>query len=339
MKKVAKILFLISPTILALLLVAANWVSKKEQSGEAEREAPIHKAFAIEVNNGVTTLAIDEASQAQSGIRTAALSEAPAGNGPAVYGTVVDLQPLFELSGRYGAGITDLHAAQAELAQREAERKRVQALYDDRQNASRKALDSALADEAASQAKVGAARSALVVAATGLRQQFGPAVASWAAAPSSANMAALENRKSVLVRVVAPTPAPARLTLSSDAQGAVEARLMSASPQTDPGIQGQAWFYRVDAPLAAGTRLIGRMAGQQRSGVRIPPEAIVWYGGQPWAYVRVRATSFERRAVGQDLPADGGFVVLQGFRPSEAVVVQGAQLLLSEESRAVLSKD
>jgi hypothetical protein len=36
---------------------------------------------------------------------------------------------------------------------------------------------------------------------------------------------------------------------------------------------------------------------------------------------------------------DGAFVALQGFAQGEAVVVRGAQLLLSEESRAMLGKD
>jgi hypothetical protein len=75
------------------------------------------------------------------------------------------------------------------------------------------------------------------------------------------------------------------------------------------------------------------------SGVRIPADAVVWYGGQPWAYVRTGGTDFERRRIEQDHPTDGGFVVVHGFTPGEAVVVQGAQLLLSEESRALVSKD
>ena len=338
MKKAASILFLISPTILALLLVAAYWASKNEQSSEAEREAPVHKDFALALKDGVTTLSVDAASQARSNIRTAVLAEAPAADGPVVYGTVADLQPLFELSSRYAAAIDEQHAAQAELGQREAERKRVQALYEDQQNTSRKALDAARTDEQASRARLGAAQNAAALAGAALRQQFGPAIAAWATMPASADMTALRNRQAVLVRVVAPT-APQTVMLLGEAPAQVEARLVSASPQTDAGIQGQAWFYRVAAPLPVGSRLAGRMENGGRTGLRIPPEAIVWYGGQPWAWVRSSATLFQRRAVDPGLPMDGGFVVRQGFKPGEAIVVQGAQLLLSEESRALLHND
>jgi hypothetical protein len=127
--------------------------------------------------------------------------------------------------------------------------------------------------------------------------------------------------------------------LSGEAPGPLQARRVSASPQTDPGIQGQAWFYRVAAPLPVGGRLAGRMDKGERRGLRIPPEAIVWYGGQPWAWVRSAATLFERRAVDPGIPMDGGFVVRQGFRPGDAIVIEGAQLLLSQESRALLHND
>jgi membrane fusion protein, multidrug efflux system len=339
--RIAKILLLVSPTILALLLLGAHWLGNREQASEAEREAPVHKAFALALEDGVTTLTVDVASQVRSGIRTAVLAHMQAPDGAAVYGTVVDLQPLFEMAGRYLAGGTELRAAQAELGQRDAELKRVQALYDDTQNVSRKALDAARTDVTAARARADAARAGSAATAAALRQQFGDVVAGWALA-AAPDMAALANRKAVLVRV-APLPAgsaaPRRLLLAGDADGALAARLVSAAPQVDPALQGKAYFYRVDAPLAAGTRLAGQVDSGQRAGLRIPPDAIVWYGGQPWAYVRTAPDRFERRAVGQAGAGDGAFVAVQGFTAGDAVVVQGAQLLLSEESRALLGND
>jgi hypothetical protein len=342
MKNIVKILFLVAPAILALALLAAHWASKNEQSDEAEREAPIHQAFALAVKAGVTTLTVDDVAQARSGIQVKILAAAQAADGPTVYGTVADLQPLLDLSSRYAAAVAELHAAQAELGQRDAELKRVQTLYDDGQNASRKTLDAARTDAAAARARAGAATIAVDAATAALRQQFGPVLAAWALAPSSPDLRALASRKDVLVRVVsmaAAQEAPSSLTLSGDGGKAVTARFVSASPQTDPGMQGQTWFYRTSAPLAAGTRLAGRVGVRLQSGIRIPADAVVWYGGQPWAWVRTKGTVFERRRITQGMLDDGGFVVSQGFTPGEAVVVQGAQLLLSEEGRALLRND
>lgn len=340
--KIVKLLFLAAPALLALALLAAHLASKNEQADDAEREAPIHKAFAIAVDNGVTTLTVDNASQVRSGIQVKILTATQAAAGPAVYGTVVDVQPLLDLSSRYAAGGADLRAAQADLGRRDAQRRRIQALYDDGQNASRKALDAADADAAAARARAASARIAVAANAAALRQQFGPALASWAMAPSSPDLRALAQRNEVLVRVVSMAPdraAPQSLALSDGTRQPVAARLVSASPQTDPGIQGQAWFYRTGAPLAVGTRLTGRFDVQTRAAIRIPADAVVWYGGQPWAYVRTDGTTFERRRIAPDLPVDGGFIVTGGFAAGEAIVVQGAQLLLSEESRALLRDD
>jgi hypothetical protein len=342
MKNIVKILFLVAPAILALALLAAHWASKNEQSDETEREAPIHQAFTLAVKAGVTTLTVDDVAQARSGIQVKILAAAQAADGPTVYGTVADLQPLLDLSSRYAAAVAELHAAQAELGQRDAELKRVQTLYDDGQNASRKTLDAARTDAAAARARAGAATIAVDAATAALRQQFGSVLAAWALAPSSPDLRALASRKDVLVRVVsmaAAQEAPSSLTLSGDGGKAVTARFVSASPQTDPGMQGQTWFYRTSAPLAAGTRLAGRVGVRLQSGIRIPADAVVWYGGQPWAWVRTKGTVFERRRITQGMLDDGGFVVSQGFTPGEAVVVQGAQLLLSEESRALLRND
>lgn len=340
--KIVKLLFLAAPALLALALLAAHLASKNEQSDEAEREAPIHKAFAITVNDGVTTLTVDNAAQVRSGIAVKVLAAVQAAGGAAVYGTVADVQPLLDLSSRYAAASAELRAALAELGRRDAERGRIQVLYDDGRNASRKALDAARADAEAARARAASARIAVDASAAALRQQFGPALASWVMAPSSPEMRALAARREVLVRVVsmaADGAAPRSLVLSGATRQDVDARLVSASPQTDPGIQGQAWFYRSRAPLAVGTRLDGRFTVPAQAALRIPADAVVWYGGQPWAYVRTDGTTFERRRIAQDMPVDGGFIVSAGFAPGEAVVVQGAQLLLSEESRALLRDD
>jgi hypothetical protein len=129
------------------------------------------------------------------------------------------------------------------------------------------------------------------------------------------------------------------LKTSADGVTPFSARLVSASPQVDPGIQGQAYYYRAAVPLAAGTRISAKAsvtvaATTAKAGVLIPAGAIVWYGGQPWVYVQSGKGNFQRRAVDPRFPQDGDYFVTDGFSPGEFVVVRGAQLLLSEESRA-----
>lgn len=333
---------LLSPTILALLLLGGYWLNKGEQANEAEREAPVRSSVSVEVENGVTMLTVDQASQTHSGIQTAALGEMTASDGPTVYGTVVNLQPLIELSSRYTAALADLKAAKAESVTTQAELARVKALYEDEQNLSLKALGAARAANAAATAKLNIAQTTADAVAGSVRQQFGTTVAAWVTSPSSRELVPLAARREVLVRIVLMSQAgsaPEALTLYGTDNSPVQARVVSASPQADPNILGRAYLYRAAAPLAAGTRLIGHLSNSQGTGLDIPAAAIVWYGGQPWAYVRTAPTTFERREVDPSLPRNGDYLVKNGFKSGEQVVVHGAQLLLSEESRALLSKD
>lgn len=341
-RTILKGLLLLSPTILALLLLGGYWVSKNEQANEAEREAPVRNMVSIGVRNGITTLTVDQDLQTHSGIQARGLDDATAAEGPAVYGTVIDLQPLVELSGRYASVLADLGAARAEAAGSRAELERVKALYEDDRNVSLKALGAARAADAASAAKVNIAQATANAIAGSIRQQFGTTVAGWATSSAAAELAPFMARREVLVRVVTGPQAgaaPGTLALHGNDASPIQARLVSASPQTDPNVQGQAYFYRAAAPLAAGTRVIGHIGKTQNPGLNIPAAAIVWYGGQPWAYVRTEPTLFERRAVDQSMPRNGDYLVTTGFKAGEQVVVRGAQLLLSEESRALLSKD
>jgi hypothetical protein len=69
-------------------------------------------------------------------------------------------------------------------------------------------------------------------------------------------------------------------------------------------------------------------------GVVIPDSAVVWLDGRAWAYVQKGRESFIRQEVVTSHPVVKGWFVTKKFQNGDRVVVQGAQLLLSEEFRA-----
>lgn len=339
-RTVLKGLLLLLPAMLAALALGGFMLSRGEQAREAEGEASGHSPVRAAIEDGLTTLTVDEAAQTGSGIQMRALSAIGATSGATVYGTVMDLQPLADLSSRYASTKADLDAAKAAAEAAKAELDRTQALYTDVQNASLKTLQAARSASIAAAAKVKSTQAGVDAIVASARQQYGTTVASWIVSETSPDLTRLLEQREVLLRVVLPGdrggPAPVLLKAAGDGAAPFEARLISASPQADPGIQGQAYYYRAAVQLAAGARVSARApaAATAKGGVLIPADAIVWYGGQPWAYVQAAKNRYQRRAVDPSSPQDGAFFVTDGFKPGELVVVRGAQLLLSEESRA-----
>ncbi len=112
-----------------------------------------------------------------------------------------------------------------------------------------------------------------------------------------------------------------------------------AQAATDPKTRGQTFLFRVSAeslPLRPGEAVTAYLAtpGERQAGVAIPRSAIVRVSGKGWAYVQIGDERFTRREVALDHPSAAGWVVASGFAPGDRVVVEGAQMLLSEELKS-----
>jgi multidrug efflux pump subunit AcrA (membrane-fusion protein) len=110
--------------------------------------------------------------------------------------------------------------------------------------------------------------------------------------------------------------------------------LVADSPQVDPGLPGETYFYLVHGNgYRAGMRVAARvgLGGAPVAGVIVPAEAVVWHAGKAWAYVKQDEQTFARHEVSAAEELDGGWFNAGGFQAGDEVVVSGAQLLLSEE--------
>ena len=311
---------------------------------DATRATPRDKPTAAGSNPaGVaagTSVKVGAAMQDQSGIKVEPLKVASYQMETVAYGTVLDLHPLTELRTRFNTALAEAEIARAALNVSKQEYERTQALYQDNQNMSLKALQKAEQAYLSDEARLEAASLAIQDIKGSARQQFGEPLASWALARASPEFQKFLKREAILVRItLAPglkIAAPSRIRLIANNNPAVDAYLVSASPQSDPVILGSAYFYRTTTLLAAGTRVTAKFptSSQPKRGVFIPGVAIIWYAGQAWSYVQMDQEHFERRVVSDEYPQDGGFFVTEGFNPRDRIVVKGAQLMLSEELRS-----
>jgi biotin carboxyl carrier protein len=148
-----------------------------------------------------------------------------------------------------------------------------------------------------------------------------------------------------LVRVVwhpeAPPSPPASLLVEplSAAGPGVRARLLGPASEVDPLSRTPVFLYRVERawPSARpGTLIEARFADPRVSGqgLLVPTDAVVQWEGLAWVYVARGERRYVRELVSTDDPVNGGYLVHSGLSPGDAIVVRGAQQLLSEEFRA-----
>jgi hypothetical protein len=108
---------------------------------------------------------------------------------------------------------------------------------------------------------------------------------------------------------------------------------------SDPQLLGDTFLFEVEAgdlSLRPGMALTAylQLPGEATKGILLPRSALVRQEGALWAYVRTAEDKVTRRPVERGVPTEAGWFVPAGFKAGEALVVAGAQQLLSEELKA-----
>ena len=243
------------------------------------------------------------------------------------YGRVLDPAPLASL-------VNEMASAQAASIASSNELARLRTL-EGQGNASTRALQTAEALALRDQLAVQSAADRLALA-------WGRPVAN--RKDLSALCQSLAALEAALVRIDLPagealsTPAGARIgTLSG---GSAEAEFLGLAPGTDPQMQGRGFIFLCrpnSARIAPGEAVLGylKVPGEPSNGVILPRDAVVRTEGAGWVYVMdsAGAEGFTRAKIALDHPTDTGWFVTNGITAGDYVVVNGAQQLLSIESR------
>lgn len=333
-------------SLMAIVIAALSWtliyVSRDDlriRSDEYEEEIEIDTSATVE--DGRAVVRVSAQSQAASGIRVESIRAARNETSVQVYGSVVDVNALLDLRGQFLAAAGEMRAMRASVEAARVEYQRARKLYQDDRNISEQAMRSVESRYRVAQARLVSAEAAASLLGDSLRSSWGPVVGGWAMESDSADLQALLQRQSRLVRLVFPHELPRssalpRILIAPVSVGGeqIEARFISESNQGSTVLPGKTYFYLVDgSDLRAGTRVVARVTtgGEIRDGTIVPNEAVVWHAGKAWVYVVHDPETFARYeiSIANEL-YDGWFQsgLLEG---DDEVVVSGAQLLLSEE--------
>ena len=332
--------------VMAVAIAALSWTliyfARDELRGvPAGHVNEIETKSAAGIDSGRAVVRVPAESQKASGIATQVLKAGRSEAAIDVYGMVMNLQPLAELRGRYLAAAAEARALRAAVASAESEYQRMEMLHRDDRNVSDQALKSAEARYRTESARQAAAEQAAGSIRDAMRSAWGDAIAGWATHPDSPMLEMLLQQRAFLVQLVLPYDLPksaARGKISvvpaMARENARVARFVADSPQVDPGLPGETYFYVLDGGgFRAGMRVAARvgLGGAPVAGVIVPAQAVVWYAGKAWAYVKQDEQTFARHEVSAAEELDGGWFNAGGLKAGDEVVVSGAQLLLSEE--------
>jgi hypothetical protein len=343
---------LIAGALIALAAFGAGWALlwraglHREDAADqrSDREHPIVTAPRIVEQGGRRVIRLDATALQRAAIRTEAVQRGAQPESVRALGTVIDLQPLVELSASARATAAQLAAAQAKLAASRAEYERARRLFDDQQNVSAAQLQSAQAAFEADQSALAAHQAQVDANRASARLGWGPSLADALVATDPRERALADDllaRRLLLLQVTlgsdpANERAPPEGRVLLDRREGPSIRLLGPAARADARLAGRSFLYRTapDPALLAGSNVAVRLAtGRTIDAARIPASALVWWQGRAWIFVRTAAGDFERREIPVERVRDGS-TLLADLDNGTAVVVQGAQVLLSEELRA-----
>jgi hypothetical protein len=277
-------------------------------------------------DEGDAAVKVDAATQKKIGVVLAPLAAAHRqGAATDGFARVLDPGPLAALDADIAAAAAGAEASAAEAA-------RTKALFAADATVSAKTAEAATAQARADQIKLTMLRRRL-----GL--EWGPGLTRLNDAARGRLIAALASGQAALLRVDAAQMPPGvrGVTLDLGPSGLVNAVVLGPARTSDTRLQSTGLIVQVTgraaAQLGAGLTVPVRIsAGAAANGVVLPRSALLRVEGHTVVYVRKDAESFEQRVAENGVSDPAGLFVATGFRPGEAVAVQGGMAIYAAQN-------
>jgi hypothetical protein len=349
-KKLSLIVALQAFIIIVLFWVLIFYGRDEYEAYQSSQEEEIESPSRITEKAGVSVVHLPLPTQQNSGIKTIKVISTDFRGEIKSFGNVVNIVSLIDAKSNYLNLKTNANLAQANNQQNIQQYQRLKTLNDDDKNVSDRAVQEALAAVNAENANVKSYELQLQNLKNSTRLRWGEALSALIFnEKSGAHLSNLIDRKNVLIQVSLPlatnTPASGstiKISPLNDAGIPIQAIYVSPAATADTNGFGKTFYYSAPADqLRIGMRVnveLGDTKSNAVKGVIIPNNAVVWYAGTPWAYFKQGQDHFVRKPISADNEVDTGWFNKNLSADSE-VVVNGAQLLLSEEFKYLIKNE
>ena len=326
-----------------MLTVSVIWIAAGTSAAVSDDspKSPQPSSAAGSGEPGTVRLTADQ--QHQIGLQTAVLEAATHPEQFRAYGAVLDVAQITDLTNSYANAQAQLQTAQAKFDVAKSAFERAQSLVHSAILAKRDA-EAAEGTFRTDQASLTAAESQLKTLAATARQEWGPVIGK-GVVERSPQVVQLIERDQFLVQVTLPPgvvlaePPRAALAQAPSRNANIDLQYVSPATRTDARIQGLSYFFVAsgDSGLLPGMNTTVYVpSGKTYEGVFLEDTAIVQWQGRSWVYLRAGPDTFKRHPISTDQPVSDDDYVVQDIPPGSEIVIQGAQVLLSEEAKSEL---
>jgi hypothetical protein len=326
-----------------MLTASVIWIAAGTSAAVSDDspKSPQPSSAAGSGDPGTVRLTADQ--QHQIGLQTAVLEAATHPEQFRAYGAVLDVARITDLTNSYANAQAQLQTAQAKFDVAKSAFERAQSLVHSAILAKRDA-EAAEGTFRTDQASLTAAESQLKTLAATARQEWGPVIGK-GVVERSPQVVQLIERDQFLVQVTLPPgvvlaePPRAALAQAPSRNANIDLQYVSPATRTDARIQGLSYFFVAsgDSGLLPGMNTTVYVpSGKTYEGVFLEDTAIVQWLGRSWVYLRAGPDTFKRHPISTDQPVSDDDYVVQDIPPGSEIVIQGAQVLLSEEAKSEL---
>lgn len=319
---------------------------KEGEEGKESEEEAIKSAQRVFDIAGVNMIKLSAATQKNSGITTAKLSNSNIATTSSSTGLVLAIDSLIAAKASMLNISSNDQIARIASQNNRVQYQRLKTLNEDDKNVSDKVVQDALALVNADKGMISTNDIQLKNLQLQVKQEWGDLLAQLTQpmVKLTPNLSALLTRKNVLVQVNLPVDAAApaigstlKLSLVNDVNS-ITATYVAPAIKSD-AIGFKTYYYSAPAEfLRVGMRVNVSSTINAKAGVVIPNNSVVWYGGKAWVYFKSGQDQFVRKAIETETEINGGWVNANIEKNSE-VVVSGAQLLLSEEFKSQIKNE
>ena len=295
--------------------------------------------------NGVNFITLSAEIQSNSGIKTIPIQSSVYKKNLTNYATVLNIDFLIEQKNRFNEIKNQISLLTNELDRDKKNYDRFKLLNDDNKNVSDKALQEVKVNYENTRIKLNATQELVIGIKQNIRAQWGETILSMIDQGLKKELFEfLLQGKARIVKVTLSEntdnepPKNISLALIDNLSEKFLANYLAESPTLDKSLKGKTYFYivysnklRIDSKVIA-SLVQENISSESEKYLAIPKEAVVWNAGQAWIYIKTGDNKFLRKVIQTDNESPNGWIIKEEhIKENDLIVINGAQLLLSEE--------